>query len=277
MKISYPLIDPVLVHIGPLEIRWYGLMYLFGFGLAYLIVRSELRRKQGPIPVEDADDLLFHMILGLLIGGRIGYVLFYNLPAYLAAPWEVVAVWHGGMSFHGGLLGMVIAAWLFARRHHVQVLELTDLAALAAPPGLMLGRLGNFINGELFGRVTTLPWGIVFPGGGDLPRHPSQLYEAFFEGPVLFAILWLLRRRTRVPGELLSVFLVLYGLFRFSIEFVREPDPQLGFVIAWLTMGQILCLSMILAGIGLFVYLRVRGARPPQSVDAQTSGRMDKK
>ena len=156
-------------------------------------------------------------------------------------------------------------------------LELTDLAALAAPPGLMLGRIGNFINGELWGRVTTLPWGIVFPGGGDLPRHPSQLYEAFFEGPVLFSILWLLRRRTRMPGELLSVFLVTYGLFRFSIEFAREPDPQLGFVVAWLTMGQILCLSMIVSGIGLFVYLRVRGVRPPQSVDARTNGRVGKK
>jgi phosphatidylglycerol---prolipoprotein diacylglyceryl transferase len=277
MKISYPLIDPVLVHLGPLEIRWYGLMYLFGFGLAYLIVRSELRRKQGPIPVENADDLLFHMILGLLIGGRMGYVLFYNLPAYAAAPWEVVAVWHGGMSFHGGMIGMIVAAWLFARRHHVQVLELTDLAALAAPPGLMLGRMGNFINGELFGRVTTLPWGIVFPGGGNLPRHPSQLYEALFEGPVLFSILWLLRRRIRVPGQLLSVFLVTYGLFRFSIECVREPDPQLGFVVAWLTMGQILCLLMVASGIGLFVFLRVRDLKAPENVAAPTVRRVGNK
>lgn len=277
MKISYPIIDPVLVHLGPLEIRWYGLMYLFGFALAYFIVRSELRRKKGPIPVENADDLLFSMILGLLIGGRVGYVLFYNLPAYAAAPWEIVAVWHGGMSFHGGLIGMVLAAWWFARKHHVRVLELTDLAALAAPPGLMLGRLGNFINGELFGRVTTAPWGIVFPGGGNLPRHPSQLYESFFEGPVLFTILWVLRRKTRRPGELLCAFLVLYGTFRFTIEFFREPDPQLGFIVSWLTMGQILCLAMIVSGIGLFAYLQMHGEKAPQPAEEPHAGKVDKK
>jgi phosphatidylglycerol---prolipoprotein diacylglyceryl transferase len=277
MKLSYPIIDPVLIQLGPVEIRWYGLMYLFGFGLAYLIVRSELRRKQGPIPVENADDLLFHMILGLLIGGRVGYVLFYNLPAYAAAPWEIVAVWHGGMSFHGGLIGMVIAAWLFARKYHARVLELTDLAALAAPPGLMLGRIGNFINGELFGRVTTLPWGVVFPGGGDLPRHPSQLYESFFEGPVLFAILWMFRKRLRQPGELLSVFLVLYGLFRFTIEFCREPDPQLGFIVSWLTMGQILCLAMIVSGVGLFAYLHARGASAPGVAEEPHTRKVDRR
>jgi phosphatidylglycerol---prolipoprotein diacylglyceryl transferase len=277
MKLSYPIIDPVLIQLGPLEIRWYGLMYLFGFGIAYLIVRSELRRKQGPIPVENADDLLFHMILGLLIGGRLGYVLFYNLPAYASAPWEILAVWHGGMSFHGGLIGMVIAAWLFARRHHARVLELTDLAALAAPPGLMLGRIGNFINGELFGRVTTLPWGIVFPGGGDLPRHPSQLYESLFEGPVLFAILWMLRKRMRQPGELLSIFLVLYGIFRFTIELFREPDPQLGFIVSWLTMGQILCLAMVVSGVGLFAYLHARGASEPGIAEGPQTGRVDRK
>lgn len=264
-------IDPVFLRLGPLdvpwygpltlEIRWYGLMYLFGFALAYLVIRSELKRKQGPVPVEATDDFLFHLILGVLIGGRLGYVIFYNLPVYLHAPWEIFALWNGGMSFHGGLIGMVISGWLFGRRHHAPFLELADIGALAAPPGLMLGRLGNFINGELYGRVTTLPWGMVFPQGGNLPRHPSQLYECLLEGPVLFAILWFLRRRIAVSGQLLACFLMGYGVCRFLVEFVREPDPQLGFVLFGLTMGQVLCFCMIVFGAGMFVYLRIR--KPP--------------
>jgi phosphatidylglycerol---prolipoprotein diacylglyceryl transferase len=258
MKMTYPIIDPVLMRIGPLEIRWYGLMYLCAFALAYLVIRAELRRKGGPIPAESADDFLFHLILGVLIGGRLGYVLFYNLPAYLTAPWEIFAIWHGGMSFHGGLIGMVIAGWLFGRRHNAPFWELADIGALAAPPGLLMGRIGNFINGELFGRVTTLPWGMVFPGGGHLPRHPSQLYEGLLEGPILFAVLWWLRKRTRVPGEVLAAFLMGYGICRFSVEFVREPDPQLGFVFHGLTMGQVLCLLMIASAGALIIYLRFR-------------------
>jgi phosphatidylglycerol---prolipoprotein diacylglyceryl transferase len=268
MSVPYPSIDPVLVHIGPLdlpwygpmslEIRWYGVMYLLAFAVAYFVIRSELRRRKGPIPEEATDDFLFHLILGILLGGRIGYVLFYNLPVYVSAPWEVLALWNGGMSFHGGLIGMIISGWMFGRRHHAPFLELADIGALAAPPGLMLGRLGNFINGELYGRVTTLPWGMVFPTGGNLPRHPSQLYESFLEGPVLFLLLWWLRRKTRTSGELLATFLVGYGMCRFTVEFVRQPDPQLGFVFYGLTMGQILCLFMIAFGIGMFVYLRLR-------------------
>jgi phosphatidylglycerol:prolipoprotein diacylglycerol transferase len=252
---TYPFIDPVLIRIGPVEVRWYGLMYLLGFVCAYLIIRSELKRKNGPIPVASADDLLFYLIVGLLIGARLGYGLFYNLGAYLATPWEILMIWHGGMSFHGGLMGMVVAGFLFARGRDAPFMELADIGALAAPIGLMLGRIGNFINGELYGRITTVPWGIVFPGGGDLPRHPSQLYEAFFEGPVLFAILWWLRVRTKRPGQVLGAFLLGYGIFRFCIELLREPDPQLGFIIEGLTMGQILCLFMIAGGIGLLIYV----------------------
>ena len=269
-SVHYPFIDPVLIHIGsldlgwfrtpPLEVRWYGVMYLAAFALAYLIIRSELRRKKGPIPPEAAEDFLFHLILGVLIGGRLGYVLFYNLDVYLHAPWEIFAVWNGGMSFHGGLIGMVVFGFLFARRHHASFLELADIGALAAPPGLMLGRIGNFINGELFGRVTTVPWGIVFPLGGPLPRHPSQLYESLFEGLLLFLILWSLRRRLPIHGQLLGVFLIGYGIFRFLIEMVREPDPQLGFVFYGLTMGQILCLCMVVGGIALLLFLSSRGA-----------------
>jgi phosphatidylglycerol:prolipoprotein diacylglycerol transferase len=236
----YLFIDPVLIRIGPLELHWYGLMYLLGFVVAYFIIRSELRRKQGPISVESADDMLFYMIIGLLVGARLGYVLIYNLSHYLSEPWELLAFWHGGMSFHGGLVGIVVSGYIFTRKRNVPFLALADIGALSAPIGLMLGRIGNFINGELYGRVTMVPWGIVFPGGGDLPRHPSQLYESFSEGPLLFAILWWLRLRTRNDGEVLAAFLIGYGVIRFCVEFFREPDPQLGFLAGFLTMGQIL-------------------------------------
>jgi len=268
MTLSYPLIDPVLVRIGPLEVRWYGVMYLLGFALGYWVIRSELKRKQGAVPVEAADDLLFYLILGLLLGGRIGYVLFYNLKEYIYAPWEVFAIWHGGMSFHGGLIGMLVSGYLFARKRKADFLDLADIGALAAPLGLMLGRIGNFINGELYGRVTSVPWGTVFPSGGPLPRHPSQLYEALFEGPILFIILWYLRTRLKTPGELLVAFLWGYGIFRFTIEFFREPDPQLGFIIHWLTMGQLLCLAMIAGGAGLLAYIRL--TRPAKIMEGKT-------
>jgi phosphatidylglycerol:prolipoprotein diacylglycerol transferase len=268
--LSCPFIDPVLVRLGPLEIRWYGVMYLLGFIAGYYIIRAELRRKQGPIPAENADDLLFYLVVGLLLGGRIGYVFFYNLPAYIAAPWEILYVWHGGMSFHGGLLGMVLAGVVFSRSRNANFWSLADIGALASPIGLMLGRIGNFINCELFGRVTDLPWGIVFPDGGNLPRHPSQLYEAFLEGPVLFLILWILRVRTAVHGQVLAAFLVGYGLARFSIEFLREPDPQLGYLTFGLTMGQLLCIGMMIAGAALFIYLRYYGV-PTEKRSDRTS------
>ena len=248
--------------MGPLEVRWYGFMYLLGFVAAYFVIRSELKRRGGPIPAENADDLLFYLILGLLLGGRIGYVLFYNLPAYIRAPWEIFAVWHGGMSFHGGLIGMVVFGLIFARSRKAPFWVLADIGAMAAPIGLMLGRLGNFINGELFGRVTSVPWGIVFPGGGNLPRHPSQLYEAFLEGPVLFAVLWLSRKKTKRPGEILCLFLAFYGVARFVVEFFREPDPQLGFILFGLTMGQLLCLSMILCS--ALLWLLLPGGQSPR-------------
>ncbi len=231
-------------------------MYLCGFLCGYWVIKSELRRRNGPIPSSDAGDFLFYLIVGLLIGARLGYVLFYNLPRYMEAPWEVFAIWHGGMSFHGGLLGMIVSGGWYARRKRAPFFELADIGALAAPIGLMLGRIGNFINGELYGRVTTLPWGMIFPAGGGMPRHPSQLYEAILEGPVLFGLLWWLRTRTDVNGVVLAVFLIVYGVSRFCIEFVREPDPQLGFVFLTFTMGQILCACMIVAGAGLLIRAR---------------------
>lgn len=257
--LTCPFIDPVLVRLGPLEIRWYGVMYLLGFVAGYYIIRAELKRKHGPVPAENADDFLFYLVIGLLLGGRIGYVLFYNLPAYISAPWEILYVWHGGMSFHGGLLGMILAGVVFSRTRNANFWSLADIGALASPIGLMLGRIGNFINCELFGRVTDLPWGIIFPDGGNLPRHPSQLYEAFFEGPVLFLILWMLRVRTTVHGQVLAAFLAGYWLVRFLIEFLREPDIQLGYLFFGLTMGQLLCIGMMIAGAALFLYLRYYG------------------
>ncbi len=254
--ITYPIIDPVLLRVGPLEVRWYGMMYLVGFTIAFFIIRSEFKRRKGPLPVDAAGDLLFYLILGLMLGARIGYVIFYNFEVYLEQPWEILAVWRGGMSFHGGMIGMIVSGWVFARSNKVSFLELADIGALSVPMGLMAGRIGNFINGELYGRVTDVPWAMVFPGGGALPRHPSQLYEAFFEGPVLFVILWLLRRRMTVNGSILALFISLYGFFRFMIEFFREPDVQLGYLYLGLTMGQILCLFMMIGGVVLFCAVR---------------------
>lgn len=253
---NYFLIDPVLLRLGPLEIRWYGLMYLVGFAIAYFIIKSEFKRRGGPLTTDAAGDFLFYLIVGLMLGARIGYVIFYNFDVYLHQPWEIMAVWRGGMSFHGGMLGMIVSGWIFSRSRNAPFLELADIASLSVPLGLMAGRIGNFINGELYGRVTTVPWGLVFPSAGDLPRHPSQLYESFLEGPVLFVILWSLRRRLTTNGSILASFIILYGLFRFVAEFFREPDVQLGYLHFGLTMGQILCMMMVVGGSILMVLLR---------------------
>ncbi len=253
--LRYPHIDPVIVKIGPLQVRWYGLMYVVGFVLALFIMRRMVKEDDGTLSVQDVEDLLFYLIIGVLLGGRIGYILFYNLPYYLNHPSELLAFWHGGMSFHGGLIGTVIAGAIFAKRRGVSIWRIADYAAVATPPGLGLGRIGNFINGELFGRVTHVPWAMVFPQGGPLPRHPSQLYEAFLEGPVLFFILWWLRKRSMPRGGLLAFFVIGYGVIRFFVEFFREPDPQLGFVLGPFTMGQVLSFFMVVCGVILWFYL----------------------
>lgn len=253
---TYPQIDPVLVHLGPLQIRWYGLMYIFGFAAAFFIVRRVTLRRQEALTRVEIEDLFAYCILGLILGARLGYCLFYNLAYYLAHPLKILAVWEGGMSFHGGLLGLLLAGWLFAVRRDKPFLLLADLGAVAAPPGLFFGRLGNFINGELFGRVTSSAWGMVFPNGGPLPRHPSQLYEAFLEGIVLLIIMYALSYRTKRHGILLAAFLMCYGVMRFGVEFFREPDAQLGFVLGLLSMGQVLCLGMIVAGLLLLIAVR---------------------
>ncbi len=247
--LPFPNIDPVLISIGPLQIRWYGLMYIMGFLFSYLLVQFQLARQKPPLlSKEQLLDLYFYLILGLILGARLGYCLFYNLKVYLQHPLEILAVWHGGMSFHGGLLGVLAASWLYCRKNKISLLNLGDLLLVTAPIGLGLGRLANFINGELYGRITTVPWGMVFPQGGPLPRHPSQLYEALLEGGVLFSILWVKKNHKAFPGEIIAYFLILYGLFRTFIEFFREPDVQVGYFFGLVTMGQILSILIILFG-----------------------------
>jgi phosphatidylglycerol:prolipoprotein diacylglycerol transferase len=245
---QFPNIDPVFLRIGPLQFRWYGLMYVLSFVATYFILQAEARRKQLPLTRDDVADLLFYGARGVVLGGRLGYILFYKPAFYLAHPLQVFAVWEGGMSFHGGFLGVILAFVLYARRKKIPFFTLIDMAALCAPVGLGLGRIGNFINGELFGRQTDVPWGIVFPGGGGVPRHPSQLYEAFLEGLLLFLIVRFASRRSSVTGVPAWTFVAGYGLFRFIVEFFRQPDEHLGFIFSIFSMGQLLSLPMFLLG-----------------------------
>jgi phosphatidylglycerol:prolipoprotein diacylglycerol transferase len=258
MKVEF---DPILIDLGLIKVSWYGLMYVFGFMASYLLVRYQMKRKDFGVSRLDIENLYFYLILGLIIGARLGYVLFYDLKMYLADPLEIFAIWHGGMSFHGGLIGVLIVGILFAWKNKKSFWKIADLIIVTVPIGLGLGRIGNFINGELYGRVTQAPWGMIFPKGGPLPRHPSQLYESALEGGVLFVVLWLLKNRKLPEGTLLAIFLGLYGVFRFIVEFFREPDAQLGFVIGPFTMGQILTTFMVLGSIALIFYLRKRSQR----------------
>jgi phosphatidylglycerol:prolipoprotein diacylglycerol transferase len=244
----FPQIDPVFLRIGPLQFRWYGLMYVLAFVATYLILRSETRRKQLPLTTDDVADLVFFGAMGVVLGGRLGYILFYKLPFYLTHPLQIFAVWEGGMSFHGGFLGVILAFVIYARRKRIPFFTLIDMAALCAPVGLGLGRIGNFINGELYGRQTDVPWGMIFPGGGPLPRHPSQLYEAFLEGLLLFLIVRTVSRGSSATGVAGWTFVAGYGLFRFIVEFFRQPDDHLGFLVAFFSMGQLLSLPMFLLG-----------------------------
>lgn len=256
--IPYPHIDPNLISIGPIRIRWYGLMYVLGFITAYVYITRQKRSQQLGLVGPVAQDLIFYLAIGLIVGARLGYLIFYqytDYAFYLKHPLEIVATWHGGMSFHGGFVGAVLAGWLFCRRKKLPFWAVADSVAVVAPIGIGFGRLGNFINGELYGRITNVPWAMIFPEGGPVPRHPSQLYEAIMEGFVLFTLLWFLRQRPFKDGMMVVFFLILYGIFRFFLEFFRAPDPQLGLVLSFMTMGQILCLAMILIGIALGVYI----------------------
>lgn len=251
---KYPQIDPVLIHIGPLQVRWYGLMYIIGFVLGYFVAVWISQRRKYDMTKSEIEDLVAYCVIGLIVGARVGYCLFYNLGFYLDYPLKVFAVWEGGMSFHGGLIGLILAGWLYSSLKHKNFLMLADLGAIASTPGLFFGRMGNFINAELYGRVTDMPWGMIFPHAGNLPRHPSQIYEAFFEGIIMFAVLYLIHLKSRMQGILIASFLFLYGLFRFFLEFFREPDSQMGLILGPLTMGQVLCAVMMFAGTVLFAY-----------------------
>jgi phosphatidylglycerol:prolipoprotein diacylglycerol transferase len=255
--LPYPQIDPVAFEIGPLAVHWYGLMYLVGFGSAWLLGRWRVKRGLTRVTLVDFEDMLFLAMLGAVIGGRIGYALFYQTAYYLQHPLEILFIWQGGMSFHGGLLGVVLSLWLFSRRKQYRFLELGDLIAPLVPLGLAAGRLGNFINGELWGRPTDLPWGMVFPSAQDgIARHPSQLYQFALEGILLFAVVWWFARKPRATGQISAVFLMGYAIFRFLAEFGREPDAFLGLLLANLSMGQWLCIPMAIAGGLLFLSSR---------------------
>ncbi len=258
--LPFPNIDPVLVEIGPFAIRWYALAYVVGILLGWRYARGLAARGDSPLTPLLLDDFVTWAVIGIVLGGRIGYILFYDLPHYLAEPLQIFALWHGGMSFHGGLLGVIAAMVLFARRRKLRFFHLADLVAAAAPIGLFLGRLANFVNGELYGRPTDLPWAMVFPRDpAQLPRHPSQLYEAGMEGILLFIVLFIAARRFRAlwrPGLESGLFLCGYALCRIVGELFREPDVQIGFLPGGTTMGQLLSLPML--AIGFAIVWRVR-------------------
>jgi len=254
--IPYPHIDPVFFRLGPIQLRWYGLAYILGLLGAVWLFKKDLK-KRASLSGDQVINLISFIMVGVLIGGRLGYILVYDLSFYIQNPSELLAFWHGGMAYHGAALGSVVALVAFSLIYHVNLWVLLDFLGIGSTIGLCLGRMANFINGELYGRLTDVPWAMVFPNGGPLARHPSQLYEAFFEGIVLFIILFILLKKMSLKnGQLFSIYLCLYGLFRYSLEFFREPDPQIGLLWNVISMGQLLSLIMVAAGLVLFVCLR---------------------
>lgn len=246
--LAYPGLDPVAFAVGPVEVRWYGLAYVVALVGAVLIARRLNRTWGMGLTDDDLVEILLAATLGVVLGGRLGYVLFYDPGYYLSHPLDVFRVWGGGMSFHGGLIGIMVAAWIEGRRLGVTFLRLCDTGAVGAPIGMLLGRLANFAKPELWGRVTDVSWGMVFPGAGPLPRHPSQLYEAALEGALLLVVMLVLSRRRRPDGFMIGMMMALYGAFRIFVEFFREPDAQLGFLWAGATMGQLLSVPLVVAG-----------------------------
>lgn len=257
--LNYPEINPVALHISDtLQIKWYGIMYLLGFALCWLAVRVRTRTQPGWESTEKLNDLLFYVALGVILGGRIGYMLFYALPDLLTDPLQLFKIWQGGMSFHGGLIGVILALMLYARHYRLPFLVVSDLIAPAVPLALCTGRMGNFINGELWGRATDVSWAMIFPHVDQIPRHPSQLYAVLLEGFLLFTLLWCYSKKPRPLGTLSGAFLMGYALIRIAEEYFRQPDPQYGYLaFGWLTMGQLLCLPMLIFGLYLFCLNRV--------------------
>lgn len=257
--LTYPNIDPVALAVGPLKIHWYGIMYLIGFASAWALGVYRSKKLHSTVATEQVSDIIFYGALGVIIGGRLGYMLFYNFSGLIANPLSIFQIWDGGMSFHGGFIGVVVATSLYAYIKKLNVLDIFDFFAPMIPIGLGAGRLGNFINDELWGRVTDSPLGMIFPSGGPLPRYPSQLFEMVLEGLILFVILWLLSMKPRQRGWISAQFLLWYGIFRFICEHFRQPDPQMGYVLFnWMTMGQLLSLPMILAGAMMLIYLAIQ-------------------
>jgi phosphatidylglycerol---prolipoprotein diacylglyceryl transferase len=279
LLIAFPVFDPVAIAIGPIAIRWYALAYIFGIVLGWLYARALLKSQtlwNGPAPITlvQLDDFILWATVGIILGGRTGYVLFYNFPFFIQHPLEIFELWKGGMSFHGGFMGCVVAVILFARANNVSILSLGDITTAVAPLGLCLGRIANFINSELWGRPAdpSLPWAMIFPNGGPLPRHPSQLYEAGLEGILLFVVLAVMIRlgALKRPGLILGSFIAIYGLARIASEHFREPDPQLGFLWGGLTMGMLLSVPMVIAGAILIV---MTWRRKPASAGRLTTDR----
>ena len=271
VTIPYPHISPEILRVGPVALRWYGVMYLVGYVVGAGIARRRVRRGLVPFDERAVDTLVAYLVIGMLLGARVVYVFVYDWPEYAAHPLDVIAIWHGGLSFHGAVIGMTCACLLFARRFKLPFWTVADTLALAGPPGLFFGRLGNFINGELYGRPTTVPWAMIFPSDPQhVPRHPSQIYEALGEGLLLFLVIRTLERRAvragwYWPGSLAGAFLLGYGVLRFLIEFTREPDAQLGLVIGQFSMGQLLSAIMIVAGLVVVLVTHHRSVqrRPP--------------
>jgi phosphatidylglycerol:prolipoprotein diacylglycerol transferase len=256
--LTYPEINPIAFELGPLKVHWYGIMYLLAFGSAYLLATWRAKQSTNNWTAQQVSDLIFYGAMGVVLGGRFGYVFFYNFPQFLEDPLWLFRVWEGGMSFHGGLLGVLIAIAIFCKLHKRNFFDVADFGAPFVPLGLMFGRLGNFIGGELWGRVAdpaSVPWAMIFPRAGDLARHPSQLYQAALEGFLLFVILWFYSSRPRPQKAVSAMFLMGYGIFRTAAEFFREPDAHIGFdLFGWMSRGQMLSVPMIIAGLVLLIW-----------------------
>jgi phosphatidylglycerol:prolipoprotein diacylglycerol transferase len=259
--LTFPQIDPVAIAFGPIEIHWYGLTYLIGFATVWFLGKQRAKKSYSAIRADAIDDMVYYGALGVILGGRIGYILFYDFSSFIRDPIILIKLWQGGMSFHGGMVGVFIAMWWVARKQNCTLFELTDFSSALVPLGLGAGRIGNFINAELWGSASNVPWAMVFPGAGSLPRHPSQLNEAILEGFILFIIIWFYTNKLRPVMSATGLALFLYGSFRFFIEFFRVPDAHLGYLaFNWVTMGQILSLPMIMIGVFLFFYAYKKSA-----------------
>lgn len=271
--LMHPNIDPVAFSIGPISVHWYGIMYLCAFATAWWIALRRAKRPDIPLESKQVEDLIVYGALGVVLGGRVGYVMFYNFDTWLQDPLWLFRIWEGGMSFHGGLLGVVVSTLLYCRRIGVSFYDLMDFVAVMVPPGLGFGRLGNFIGQELWGRATDVSWGMVFPKDPErLVRHPSQLYQAFLEGLVLFIIIYWFARKSRPKLAISALFMICYGIFRFAVEFVREPDAHISdLIFGWMTRGQLLTIPMILVGLGVFIWAYTKGFGHTQEAVSSTS------